>query len=118
NGRHGRFGAAVNETDFFDRRHPIANKLRELDFEWIGNSETQSARRDISHKIDNYIRRVTENGRAPAPDVIDVFIPIDVPDARAFCAIDEEWFAADVAKRADGRVHAAGNYLLRSGEKF
>jgi hypothetical protein len=48
-------------------------------------------------------------------DIIDVFIAIDVPDPGAFRAFDEEWFSADVAKRAR-RVYAARDVFFRSGK--
>ena len=71
----------------------------ELDLERIWNSETQSARRHIADKIDNYIRRVTENGRAPAADVIDVLIAVDVPDFHTPTMRHDEWLLARIGWR-------------------
>ncbi len=62
--------------------------------------------------------RVAENGRPPGADVINQFIAVHVPDVRAFGPVDEERLAADGAKRAHGRVHAAGNVFQRLGKKL
>ena len=61
---------------------------------------------------------MTENGRAPAADVIDVFVAIDIPDVRALGAFDKKRFAADAAKRAHRRIHAAGNALCARRKEF
>src|SRR5207302_9133960 len=80
NARHRRFGSAVDHSDFFDRRHPLANQLGHFEFERIWNSKTQSVRGRVAHGIDNYFWRVTKNRRSPAADVIDVFLSVDVPN--------------------------------------
>src|SRR5437763_11983123 len=86
NARHGRFGAAVDHADFFDRRHPLADQLGEFDLERIGNSKTQPARRGVADKIDNYFRSVSENSWTPTADVVDVLVVIDIPNLRSFRA--------------------------------
>ena len=57
---------------------------------------------------------------SPAPNshVIDVFIAIDIPDLRPSAAVDKKRFAADVAKRAHRRIHAARDSCLRASKKF
>ena len=82
--RHRGFGAAVHHPHLFNRRHPAADQFRHLHFEWIGNAEADAARRRFADRVDHDRRRMTENRRAPGADVIDVFVPIDVPD---FCAL-------------------------------
>jgi hypothetical protein len=59
-----------------------------------------------------------EDCRAPCADIIDVFLPIDVPNARAFRTIDEERFAANGSKGAHRRVDAAGNHSLRERKQI
>src|SRR5437588_422023 len=78
NARHRGFSSAIDHSDFFDRRHPLANQLGHFDFERIWNSKTQSARGRVAHGIDNYFWRVTKNRRSPAADVIDVFLSVRV----------------------------------------
>src|SRR5437764_4205406 len=101
NARHRRFGSAVDHSDFFNRRHPFADQLGHVDFERIWNSKTQSARGRVADGINNHFWRVTKNRRTPAPDVIDVFLSVDVPNFRSGSALDKKWFAANIAKRAD-----------------
>ena len=66
----------------------------------------------------NFRMRVAENGRPPGADVINQLIAIHVPDARASGLVDKERLAADRAKRAHRRVHAAGNVFQRLGKKL
>ena len=61
---------------------------------------------------------MTKNSRAPAADVIDVFVSIDVPNFRTGRALNEKRFAADIAQRAHWRVNAAGNARLGAGEQL
>src|SRR5947209_20255302 len=61
---------------------------------------------------------MTENRRAPRPDVIYVLPAIDIPDFRPGRAIDEKRLTAYPAKRADGRIDAAGNAVESALEKF
>ena len=116
--RHCRFRPAVHHPHFLDRRHPTADQFRHFHFERIRNSEAQSARRSIANRFDHDFRRVTENRRAPAPDVIDVFVSIDIPNPRAVRALNEKRLTADIAKCAHRRINAAGNAFLRAREKF
>ena len=61
--------------------------------------------------------RMAENGRPPGADVINQFVAVHVPHMRALGAIHEKRLAADGAKRADGRIDAAGNVIQRLGKK-
>ena len=61
---------------------------------------------------------MTENRRTPAADVVDVFFSIDIPDPRACSALDEKWFAADIAKRTDRRIDAAGSVAFGREQKI
>src|SRR5260370_6366590 len=103
-------------SHLFDRRHPLTDQFDQFHLEWIRNSETQSARGCTPHSIDNDFRRVTENRGTPTPDVVDIFVSIDVPNCRAGCALDEERFAADVTERAHWRINASRNALLCCGK--
>ena len=68
--------------------------------------------------IDNHFRRMTQYRRALASDVIDVFVPIDIPNFGATRTFDEKRFNFNLAKRAHRRVYAARNAVLRRGEKL
>ena len=114
--RHGSFGAAVHHPHFFDGRHPITDQFRHFHFQRVRNSETHAAGGGLAHGSDNDLWRMTENRRPPAADVVNVFSSIDIPNLRAFCALNEKRCAADIAKRAHGRIHPAGDALLRRGK--
>src|SRR5207302_4043346 len=118
NARHVRFRSSVDHSNFFDRGHPPANEFRHFHFERIRNSEAEAAPCRLADSIDNYFWSMTEDRRPPTADVVDVFFPINVPNLRAFGTRDEERFAFYVAKRADRRVYAARNQLLRLREKL
>jgi len=60
---------------------------------------------------------VTEDGRSPGAHIINIFVAIDVPHARAFGLMDEERLSAHGAKRAHRRIHAAGDVAQRLGEQ-
>src|ERR1700738_4056475 len=110
--RRGRFRSAVHHPHFLDRRHPIADEFRHLHFERIWSSKTQAARGRVPHRIDNYFRRVTENRRSSTADIVDVFISIDIVDARAFRALNEERLAADIAKGGPRGGGAPAEFFL------
>src|SRR5437763_2639726 len=116
--RHRGFSSAVDHPYFFDRRHPSAYQFGEFHFEWIRNSKTQSAFSDRTNRIDHHLRSVSKNRRAPAADVINVFLSVDIPDPRAGCALHKKGRAADIPKRADRRIHTARDALLRGRKKF
>src|SRR5216684_6093026 len=99
--RHGGFRPAVDHSNFFDRGHPPANKLRHFHFERIRNSEAQAAHCGIADNIDNCFWSMAEDRRPPTADVVDVFFSIDVPNLRAFGTRDEERLASHVEKRAN-----------------
>jgi hypothetical protein len=45
---------------------------------------------------------VAEHQRAPRQHVVEILVPVDVPDARSLPALDDERLAADAAEGADG----------------
>ena len=95
-----------------------ADRSRHLDFERIRNAEADPARGRLVDGLDHHVRRMPENGRTPSADVVDVLLAIHVPDVGAFRALDEKWFAADTAKGAHGRIHAARDTGASAGEEL
>ena len=66
-------------------------------------------RSGLADRLDHDPRRMPENRRTPGADVVDVFVAIDIPDVRAFRAIDKKWFAPETAEGPHGGIDAAGN---------
>src|SRR5437667_9880401 len=98
NTRHGRFRAAIDHAHFFDRRHPLADQFRHFHFERIWYAKSQATRGCFSHCIDNYLWGVSQNRRAPTTDVIDVFIPVHIPNLRALRTLNKKWVFAHMTK--------------------
>jgi hypothetical protein len=61
---------------------------------------------------------MTEDGRPPGADEVDHLAAINIADAAAFGAADEEGISTDIAERAHGRVHTAGDVLLGEIEEL
>jgi hypothetical protein len=114
---HSRLGAAVHHSHFLDCWDPGTDLLGDFDFERIGNTEADALLRRLADGADNNWRSVSENGRSPTADVIDQFNAIDGPNARAFGALDKNWFTANSAKGAHGRVYAAGDFAEGASEE-
>ena len=108
--RHCRLGSAIHHPYFFNRRHPSADQLGHFHFERIRNTEANASLRRIADSANDNWGCVSENGRSPASDVIDQFNTIDRPNARAFRALDKNWFAAYRPKGPDRGIHTAGNF--------
>ena len=70
----------------------------------------------LAQRLDHRRRAMPQQQRSPGADVVDVRIAVDVENARAFAARDETGRAADAAKRAHRRIHAARNHRLRPRE--
>src|SRR5436305_11465883 len=102
--RHSRFCAAVHHPHLLDRWNPIADQFRHLQFQRIGNSKTQSARRSVSNRFEHNFWRMPKNRRSPTAHVINVLIFIHVPDPCAFPASDEKRLTANIAKGTHRRI--------------
>ena len=61
---------------------------------------------------------MSKNERTPRTNVVDVLSPIDVPDMRAFAALNEKRVPAYRAKCAHRRIDAAWNDFLSTPEKL
>src|SRR5262249_16227399 len=61
---------------------------------------------------------VSEDQRPPRPDVIDIFLTVDVPDVGAIATVDERRLPTHRAKCTNRRVHASGNHLQRTIEEL
>src|SRR5262245_22876389 len=52
---------------------------------------------------------MTENGRTPCADVVDIFFPINVPNVGPLSTINEKWLATETSEGAYRGVDAARN---------
>ena len=84
----------------------------------IRNAEAGAVVGGFLHGGNDARMSVAKNGRPPSQHVINVFIAVHVPNAGAPGSIDKERLAADGAKCANRRIHAARNIIQRLGEKL
>ena len=117
-GRHGGFGAAADYAHFLNAGHPLADGAGHFDLVEIGDAETDAVFGGIMDGFDDRNRRMAKNRRAPGADVVDHAAVIHIVNAAALGSFHKERIAADVAKGAHGRVHAAGDVLLGEVEEF
>ena len=115
--RHCRLGSAIHHPYFFNRRHPSADQLGHFHFKRIRNTEANASLRRIVDSANDNWGYVSENGRSPASDVIDQLNTIDSPNARAFRALNKNWFAAYRPKGPDRGIHTAGNFAEGASEE-
>ena len=62
--------------------------------------------------------RVAQNRRTPGADVINQFVAVHVPDLAPLARLTKNGWPPTGAKRAHGRIDAAGNIAQRLGKKF
>ena len=117
-GGHGGLGAGVAHADLFDGGHPVGDGAAISTSKGFGMPKEMPSLATSWMVLVMTVGGVAEDVRAPGADVVDVGLAIDVLDAAALGAADEERFAADVAEGADGRVDAAGDEGLGSGEEL
>jgi len=114
---HGGLGAGVDHADFLDAGDPGGDELGHFHLVGIGDAEGEAVFGGFVDGVGEDGGGVAENVGAPAADVVDVGFAIDILDAAAFGAADEEGVAIDIAEGADGGVDAAGDEGLGFGEE-
>src|ERR1019366_5416246 len=113
-GRHGGFGAGVDQPHHFHARYGIADGFGQIDFPLRRRAEAGARFERLAHGF--YDRRVAvpEQQRSPRTHVVDVLVAIDVEDVRSLAASDEGRSAALASEGAHGRVDPSRNYFLCS----
>ena len=83
------------------------NRLCEIHLEACRCAKRQAVLRGALDGPDDVRVRVTEEGRSPGADEVDVLASVSAEDARPRCALDEHRGTSDGAKGADRAVHAS-----------
>src|SRR5690349_16706752 len=117
NRAHRRFGAAGYKAQHFDVRHSRQHELGQSQLERGWNTEARPILHDTLERRDDRRGRMPEHERSPRKHVVDVFVVVDVPDARPSTAPDDERLATDPAEGAHRRVHASRKQLSGPPEK-
>ncbi len=87
-------------------------------FKFRGHAVARAASSLIGDGLHDFRMRVTQNQRAPGTDVVDIFISVGVPQARASRVIDDDRIAAHRAKCAHRAVHSADEHFGRALENI
>src|SRR5207244_1132050 len=96
----------------------LRDQLAQPQLELRGDAEARSVAHHSIERVEYRRGRVAKHERAPREDVVDVFVAIDVPDARARASRHDERLATDSAKRAHRRADAARKELLRPTQQL
>src|SRR5262249_28035412 len=84
-----------------------------FDFCRVWNPEAGSVFRSGLDRLDNLGMSMPQDGGSPGADIIDILVPVYVPDTGPLRAIHKERLAAHCPKRAHRRIDAARHILHR-----
>src|SRR5512136_2641288 len=90
-GLHRRFRAGVAEANHFSSRDHAGDLLRNFDLEFGCRSEHRSFLDLFSNGIDNGWVTMPEDERSVGQQVVDVFVPVDIPDSGALSPLEDHW---------------------------
>ena len=110
-GAHRRFGARADEPDPLDRRHQRAYALAQRRFERARRPEAGAEACGSRQRLYQPHRRVAVDERSPRHHVVDEPVAVDVLDAGAGRAPDEQRRRADRLEGAHRTVDAPGKDL-------
>ena len=115
-GAHGRFGAAVDETDHLHGGEAEVIDGGESDFAIRWGRRSWCRADGLGEGGDDALVGVAGDERAVAGDIVDVLVAVDVDNVAALAFFNEERGSADGLERADGGGDAAGHELSGFGE--
>ena len=116
-GAHRGFGAGADEAHALDRRHQRADTLGKLDLERAGRAEAGAVPGRRGQRFHERARGVAVNQGTPRHHVVDERVAVDVLDAGARRAADEQGRCADGLERPNGTVDTARQQRLRACEE-
>ena len=115
--RHRCLGAARDEAQHLESRHPGAHLLGHSHLTFGRCAVARAVAGGDCDRIDDGGVGVAEDARPVTHDIVDVPIAFDVPDVGALGGVHEVGRAADRPERPDRRVHAAGHHLFGTLEE-
>ncbi len=125
-GGHRRLGAGVGEAHLLGARHRSLDQLGDLDLDLGGRGEQGALRRRFANRLHDARVRVSQRQRPIRHHPVDVLVAIDVVDAGARAALDEQrivavvgraprWRAAALHHHAQGALEQLPGFLGRIG---
>jgi len=115
---HHRLGAGIDQPQFADGRHRLADFFRQQNFRLGRRAEAQPFGRRLAHRVHHFGAGVAEYHRPPRADIINIAAPVGVKQPRAGGALDERRLAADRPESPHRRIDAAGYRGARPPVKF
>src|SRR6267143_6032666 len=115
---HRRLCSGTHESYLFARRKSASEAHGEFDFKFSGHAVTGAPARLRGDGFDDLRMRVTQNQRPPGTHIVDIFISVGVPQARACRAIDDDGISAHGPKRAHGAIDSPDENLRPPAEDF
>jgi hypothetical protein len=97
---HRRLGARIDHAYPLQRRHELADPLGHGHLAGTRRAEAQSVGDGPLHRLDDVRMGVAADHRPPGTDVVDITLAVDIENARALGAIEEQRLTADAGERA------------------
>ncbi len=117
-GAHGRLGAGADHAHHVHARDQLADAVGHDRLQLGRGAEGEALLDALLHGRDDLRMGVAEDHGAPGADVVDIALAVGVDRVGPGGAVEEDRIAADAAKRAHRRVHAAGDMALRGLEEI
>ena len=94
------------------------NQFRELYFAGRRGAEAGADIESFLNRLDYRRGAVTKNERPPGADVVNIFVAIDIINARTLPAGDKQRRASNSAEGPYGRIDTPRNQRLGAGEEL
>ena len=113
---HAGFGAAVDEPNHLDAWDSVDDHLSEGVLQGAGCAEAGAFLDRFLKSADHLGMGVTADRRTPAPDVIDVLVPIHVPRVGTFDPVEDDRLTAHRLEGPHRGAHSTRHQALGSTE--
>ena len=117
-GGHGCFRSGVDHAHFFYGGNHVRDHFRHVHFRRRRNSIAQPPVHGGMYCVQNGLRSVAQNGRAPCAYVVNKLAPVRIRDVGSFGGLNKEGVPVHIAEGPDGGVDSAGDNGARAGEEL
>ena len=115
---HACFGARTHQTHHVDAGNQRDDGFGEFDFALCGRAKRETVKHRFLHRLHHGRVAMPQDHRAPGSDVVDVALPVGVPEIGAFCTLNKTRCSTHCAERADRRIHAARDQCFGAFEEL
>src|SRR5699024_1860884 len=117
-GAHGGLGSGTDQAHLLHGRHQCGDSFGKFDFAFRGGAKRQATAGGVLDGLDDVRVGMTQDGRTPRADVINVLGVVGIPDMGAQCPLNEYRRASDRSEGTDGGVDPTGYGLACAFKKF